>query len=46
MLRVFCSPSPYTQGKNATQFLGEEMSALGLEGPVLIVVGKSAVAPL
>ncbi len=41
---VFCSPSRYTQGKNATQFLGQEMTALGLVGPVLIVASKSAVA--
>lgn len=46
MLSVFCSPSRYTQGKNATQFLGQEMSALGLEGPVLILAGKSASALL
>jgi glycerol dehydrogenase len=42
MLSVFCSPSRYTQGKHATQFLGQEMSALGLEGPVLILASKSA----
>ena len=42
MLSVFCSPSRYTQGENATQFLGQEMSALGLEGPVLILASKSA----
>jgi glycerol dehydrogenase len=46
MLSVFCSPSRYTQGKNATQFLGQEMSALGLEGPVLILASKSASALL
>ncbi len=46
MLTVFCSPSRYTQGKNATQFLGQEMSALGLEGPVLILASKSASALL
>ena len=42
MLNVFCSPSRYTQGKNATQFLGPEMAALGLHGPVLILASKSA----
>lgn len=46
MLRVFCSPSRYTQGKNATQFLGQEMAALGLKGPVLILASNSAVAHL
>ena len=44
MLSVFCSPSRYTQGKNATRFLGQEMAALGLAGPALIVASKSAVA--
>ena len=46
MLCVFCSPSRYTQGKNATRFLGQEMAALGLAGPVLIVAGRSAAAML
>jgi len=46
MLSVFCSPTRYTQGKNATQTLGQEMKTLGLEGPALIVAGKSAVALL
>ncbi|MEN6534802.1 MAG: glycerol dehydrogenase [Bryobacteraceae bacterium] len=44
MLSVFCSPSRYTQGKDATQFLGQEMAALGLVGPVLIVASRSAAA--
>ena len=43
MLSVFCSPSRYTQGKGATTALGREMAALGLEGPVLFVAGKSAI---
>ncbi|MEJ2008222.1 MAG: glycerol dehydrogenase [Acidobacteriota bacterium] len=46
MLSVFCSPSRYTQGKNATQFLGQEMASLGLAGPALIVASRSAVASL
>src|SRR5262245_28539560 len=46
MLSVFCSPSRYTQGKNATASLGHEMSSLGLEGPALIVAGRSAIALL
>ena len=42
MNAVFCSPSRYTQGPNATEKLGEEMKTLGLSGPVLIVAGRSA----
>src|SRR6187455_57538 len=43
MLTVFCSPSRYTQGKNATAVLGAEMAGLGLSGPVLIVGGHSPI---
>jgi glycerol dehydrogenase len=43
MLAVFCSPSRYTQGKNATAVLGAEMAGLGLAGPVLVVAGRSAI---
>ena len=43
MLSVFCSPSRYTQGKNATAALGREMAGLGLRGPALVVAGRSAV---
>jgi len=46
MLSVFCSPSRYTQGKNATDVLGQEMASLGLEGPALIVAGKSSIRQL
>jgi glycerol dehydrogenase len=42
MLSVFCSPTRYTQGKNATAALGREMVALGLDGPVLVLAGHSA----
>jgi glycerol dehydrogenase len=42
MLSVFCSPSRYTQGRNATAALGQEMAALGLRGPALLVAGRSA----
>lgn len=42
MLSVFCSPSRYVQGKNATAALGREMKVLGLEGPALLVAGHSA----
>ncbi len=46
MLTVFCSPSRYTQGSNATLSLGKEMATLGLAGPALIVAGKSAISVL
>src|SRR3954454_17978992 len=46
MLTVFTSPSRYTQGKGATTALGSEMTALGLEGPVLIIAGKSVIGLL
>jgi glycerol dehydrogenase len=42
MLSVFCSPTRYTQGKNATASLGREMTGLGLRGPALVVAGRSA----
>ncbi len=43
MLSVFCSPSRYTQGKNATAALGAEMTGLGLSGPALIVSSRSPI---
>jgi glycerol dehydrogenase len=46
MLSVFCSPSRYTQGRNATAALGPEMTGIGLHGPALIVAGRSALARL
>jgi len=46
MLSIFCAPSRYTQGENATEFLGQEMATLGLVGPALIVAGRSAVTLL
>jgi len=46
MLSVFSSPSRYTQGKNATLALGQEMTTLGLEGPALIVAGRTAASLL
>src|SRR5580658_9197673 len=42
MLSVFSSPGRYTQGRNATAALGQEMVRIGLAGPVLIVAGQSA----
>ena len=46
MLSVFCSPSRYTQGRGATAALGREMAALGLEGPVLLIAGKTVISRL
>src|SRR3954451_25112676 len=46
MLSVFCSPSRYTQGKGATAALGREMAALGLEGPALIIAGRTVIGRL
>src|SRR5262249_55134442 len=43
MLSVFCSPSRYSQGKNATASLGGEMSGLRLRGPALVLAGRSAI---
>ncbi|MGE0683424.1 MAG: glycerol dehydrogenase [Candidatus Binatia bacterium] len=43
MLSVFSAPSHYVQGKNATAALGQEMHRIGLQGPALIVAGKSAI---
>ena len=43
MLSVFCSPSRYTQGKNATAALGAEMTGLGLSGPALIIGSRSPI---
>jgi glycerol dehydrogenase len=42
-LKVFCAPARYTQGPNATEKLGTEIRNLGLEGPALIVAGRSAI---
>ena len=41
MLSVFCSPSRYVQGRDATEQLGPEMVAMGITGPALIVAGRS-----
>jgi glycerol dehydrogenase len=42
MLSVFCSPSRYTQGKNATASLGSKMTGLGPREPALVLAGRSA----
>ena len=46
MLSIFCAPSRYVQGRQATGFLGQEMKILGLSGPVLILAGSHAVKTL
>jgi glycerol dehydrogenase len=46
MLSVFCSPSRYTQGRGATAALGREMAALGLDGPALVIAGKTVIGRL
>jgi glycerol dehydrogenase len=46
MLQVFCAPSRYTQGRNATAHLGDEIRILGLSGPALIIGGRSAISLL
>jgi glycerol dehydrogenase len=43
MLKVFCAPARYTQGPNATEQLGAEIRTLGLDGPAIIVAGRSAI---
>jgi len=43
MLKVFCSPSRYTQGPHATEQLGAEIRALGLDGPAIVIAGRSAI---
>jgi glycerol dehydrogenase len=43
MLSVFCSPTRYTQGKNAMASLGREMTGLGLRGSALVLAGRSAI---
>ena len=46
MHKVFCAPARYTQGPRATEQLGTEICALGLEGPAIIVAGGSAIRQL
>jgi glycerol dehydrogenase len=43
---VFCSPLRYVQGPGVSQQLAAEMRAVGLEGPVLIAAGSTAIASL
>lgn len=37
MLSLFCSPSRYVQGRDATSQLGTQMKATGLEGPAYLL---------
>jgi glycerol dehydrogenase len=46
MLQIFCAPSRYTQGRNATAHLGEEIVNLGLTGPAIVIAGRSAISLL
>ncbi len=46
MLSVFCSPSRYVQGRDATAHLGHELSHLNLTGPALIVASENTVGRL
>jgi glycerol dehydrogenase len=46
VLSVFCSPGRYTQGRGATAALGREMAGLGLEGPALLIAGKTVIGRL
>lgn len=43
MLKVFCAPARYTQGRNATAEPGPEIAAPGLKGPALIIASRSVV---
>jgi glycerol dehydrogenase len=43
MLSVFCSPSRYVQGRDATSKLGIEIDALGLGKRACLIAGRSAI---
>ena len=43
---VFCSPLRYVQGSGVSRRLAAEMQAVGLEGPVLVAAGDTAIARL
>ena len=42
MLSVFCSPSRYVQGRNATESLASELLKLGHAGRALIIASRTA----
>lgn len=46
MLAVFCSPSRYVQGRDATSALGTQMAHLGLTGPALIIASRRCIDQL
>lgn len=46
MLSVFCSPSRYVQGRNATAELGDQLKHIGLTGKALIVASDATAALL
>ncbi len=46
MLSVFCSPSRYVQGRDATRNLGSEIDALGLGKRACLIAGKQALKHL
>jgi glycerol dehydrogenase len=46
MLNVFCSPSRYVQGVDATLELGQELLFLNISGPILIVSTRHSVSIL
>lgn len=46
MAEVFAAPSRYVQGPGVAATLGDEMNRLGLEGPVLVLAGASAIRRL
>lgn len=45
-LAVFCAPSRYVQGANATASLGSVLAGMGLTGPLLIVASARIAARL
>lgn len=46
MAEVFAAPARYAQGPGVAATLGDEMTRLGLGGPVLVLAGASAVRQL
>ena len=46
MAEIFAAPARYVQGPGVAATLGDEMTRLGLGGPVLILAGASAVRQL
>lgn len=40
MLKIFCSPSRYVQGRDATAELGSQLAHVGLSGPAYIVASE------